>query len=222
MPTSVEILEIEPVTRNVRRYTIEKPKGFTYEPGQATDVSIDQYGWQEKKNPFTFTSLAEWPTLEFTIKSYFDHEGTTNRLWSVMPGDRLLLRDVWGTITYEGPGTFIGGGAGVTPFIAILRRLNADGKLKGNRLIASNKTTRDIILRSEFEAMKDLEYTWTVTDEPDAPGVLHERIDPAFLKTHIGDFSGRFYLCGPDPMVKGLRETLQSLGASIDSVTWEK
>jgi ferredoxin-NADP reductase len=222
MATSVEILEIEPVTHNVRRYTFEKPEGFTYEPGQATEVSIDQYGWQEKKSPFTFTSLAEWPTLEFTIKSYFDHEGTTNRLWSVMPGDRLLLRDVWGTITYQGPGTFICGGAGVTPFIAILRRLNADGKLEGHRLIASNRTTRDIILRSEFESMKDLEYTWTVTDEPDAKGVLHERIDADFLRKHVGDFSGRFYLCGPDRMVKELRETLQSLGASIDSVTWEK
>lgn len=222
MSTSVEILAIEPVTTNVRRYTIEKPKGFTYEPGQATDVSIDEYGWQERKSPFTFTSLAEWPTLEFTIKSYWDHQGITDHLWSIDPGDRLLLRDVWGTITYQGPGTFICGGAGVTPFIAILRRLNADGKMAGNRLIASNRTARDIILRAEFEAMKDLDHLWTVTDDPAAEGILHERIDAEFLKKHVGDFSGRFYLCGPDPMVKELRETLQSLGASIDSVTWEK
>jgi ferredoxin-NADP reductase len=222
MSTSVEILDIEPVTPNVRRYTVQKPPGFTYEPGQATEVSIDQYGWQEEKSPFTFTSLAEWPNLEFTIKSYWEHHGTTDRLWSVTPGDRLLLRDVWGTITYKGPGTFICGGAGVTPFIAILRRLNADGRMAGNRLIASHRTTKDIILREEFEGMKDLDVLWTVTREPDAPGVLHERIDADFLKAQVPDFSGRFYLCGPDGMVKELRETLQSLGASVDAITWEK
>lgn len=221
MTESVEILGIEDVTHNVRHYRLEKPAGFVFQPGQATEVSIDRDGWRDKKRPFTFTSLAEWPYLEFTIKSYHDHPGVTDQLSELVPGDRLILRDVWGTITYKGPGTFIAGGAGVTPFIAILRRLNADGQLKGNRLIFSNKTARDIILRDEFEAMAGLERLFTVTGEK-APGLLNERIDTDFLKRHVGDFSGRFYVCGPDPMVKELRETLEKLGASTDAVTFEK
>lgn len=220
----VEIIGIEPVTHNVRRYTIEKPAGYTFQPGQATEVSIDQYGWQEEKRPFTFTALAEWPDLEFTIKSYFDHEGVTNRLWELSPGERLIIRDPWGTITYKGPGTFIAGGAGVTPFIAILRRLAADGGLAGHTLIASHRTEKDIILREEFEAMRagGLEVIWTVTDQPDAEGVLHERIDRDFLRRHVEHFDRNFYLCGPDPMVKDLRETLQRLGVDVESVTWER
>ena len=221
MTESVEILGIEDVTHNVRHYRLEKPEGFVFQPGQATEVSIDAEGWRDRKRPFTFTSLAEWPYLEFTIKSYHDHPGVTDRLSELVPGDRLLLRDVWGTITYKGPGTFIAGGAGVTPFIAILRRLHADGKLAGNRLIFSNRTERDIILRQEFEAMAGLERLFTLTEEK-VPGLLNERIDADFLKRHVGDFSGRFYVCGPDPMVKGLRETLESLGASTEAVTFEK
>lgn len=221
MTQSVKILGIEDVTHNVRRYRIEKPAGFSFEPGQATEVSIDKEGWRDKKRPFTFTALAEWPHLEFTIKSYHDHQGVTDQLSLLVPGDRLILRDVWGTITYRGPGTFIAGGAGVTPFIAILRRLNADGRLAGNRLIFSNKTERDIILRGEFEAMQGLERLFTVTGTP-APGLLHERIDAAFLRRHVKDFSGRFYVCGPDPMVKQLRETLDALGADTESVTFER
>lgn len=222
MTQSVAILGTEPVTHNVRRYTLEKPPGFTFEPGQATEVSIDRDGWRDKKSPFTFTSLAEWDHLEFTIKSYFDHQGVTNELWSLVPGDRLLLRDVWGTITYKGPGTFIAGGAGVTPFIAILRRLAADKKLAGHKLIVSNRTERDIILRDEFERMDGLEVLWTVTDDPTAEGLLHERIDANFLSGHISDMGQNFYLCGPDPMVKDLRAALERLGASAESVTWEK
>lgn len=224
MQHSVEIVKIRQVTHNVRSYRLERPDGYRFEPGQATDLSIDRDGYRTRKNPFTFTGLAEWAELEFTIKSYFDHDGVTRALWELSPGDHLILRDPWGTITYKGSGTFIAGGAGVTPFIAILRRLRADGRLAGHRLIVSNRTAGDIILRDEFEAMagEGLEVTWTLTDDASAAGVLHERIDAAFLGQHVRDMAQNFYLCGPDPMVKDLRAALEGLGASADAVTWEK
>ena len=100
MPVSVAILKTEMVTHNVRHYRVEKPKNFHFGPGQATEVSIDKDGWRDEKRPFTFTSLQNDDTLEFTIKSYRDHPGVTNALWGLEAGDRLLLRDVWGTIQY--------------------------------------------------------------------------------------------------------------------------
>jgi len=221
MPTSVKILDTIPVTHNVRHYRVERPKGFKFTPGQATELSIDRPGWEDKKRPFTFTSLPDDDVLEFTIKSYFDHTGVTNQLWSLGAGDRLILRDAWGTIQYKGQGTFIAGGAGVTPFIAILRHLNATGKIAGNRLIVSNQTEKDIILRDEFEAMKGLDIIWTVTGDAKSK-LLQERIDADFLKRHVGDFSGHFYLCGPDPMVADLRGLLEEAGADVGNVTWEK
>ncbi len=226
MATSVRIIDIERVTHNVRRYKFEKPAGFRFEPGQATEVSLDEEGWRDKKHPFTFTSLSEWDHLEFTIKSYFNTggDGVTERLFSYVPGDRLLLRDVWGTITYKGPGTFIAGGAGVTPFIAILRRLHKDGNIAGHRLVVSNRTEKDIMLRDEFEAMQGLDFLWTLTDDPRATGrnIFHERIDEDFLKRHVDDISQNFYVCGPDDMVKDLRAALGGLGAKAESVTFEK
>lgn len=221
MPTSVKILDTIPVTHNVRQYRIERPKGFKFTPGQATELSIDRPGWEDKKRPFTFTSLPDDDVLEFTIKSYFDHTGVTNQLWSLGAGDSLILRDAWGTIEYKGQGTFIAGGAGVTPFIAILRHLNATGKIAGNRLIVSNQTEKDIILRDEFEAMKGLDIIWTVTGDTKSK-LLQERIDADFLKRHVKDFSGRFYLCGPDPMVADIRNLLEDAGADVGNVTWEK
>ncbi|KKC37845.1 flavodoxin reductase [Devosia epidermidihirudinis] len=221
MPTSVQILKTKMVTHNVRHYRVEKPKNFRFGPGQATEVSLDKDGWRDEKRPFTFTSLPDEPTLEFTIKSYRDHPGMTNALWGCEAGDHLLLRDAWGTIQYKGVGTFIAGGAGVTPFIAILRQLNAHGGLRGNRLIVSNQTEADIILCDEFEAMDGLETLWTVTNDPKSK-LLQQRIDIDFLKAHIADFNQHFYLCGPDAMVKDLRDALQQLGADVSSVTWEK
>jgi propane monooxygenase reductase subunit len=221
--TSVKILEIADLTHNVRRYTLEKPAGFSFAPGQATDVSLDEDGWRDNKHPFTFTALPDAPTLEFTIKSYFatGGDGLTERLYGYQPGQSLVIREPWGTITYKGPGVFIAGGAGVTPFIAILRDLHHQRKMDGHTLIVSNRTEADIILRDEFEAFRGLETIWTVTDDA-ASGLFHERIDAAFLKAHLKDFARNIYLCGPDDMVKQLRGTLKELGASVENVTWEK
>ncbi len=221
--TSVKILDIADLTHNVRRYTLEKPAGFTFAPGQATDVSLDEDRWRDNQHPFTFTALPDAPTLEFTIKSYFatGGDGLTERLYGYKPGQSLIIREPWGTITYKGPGVFIAGGAGVTPFIAILRDLHHQRKMDGHTLIVSNRTEADIILREELEAFRGLETIWTVTDDA-ASSLLHERIDEAFLKAHLKDFARNFYLCGPDDMVKQLRGTLKELGASVENVTWEK
>jgi ferredoxin-NADP reductase len=45
----VKILSIHNVTHNVRAYRMEKPSGYGFEPGQATDVSINKEGWREEK-----------------------------------------------------------------------------------------------------------------------------------------------------------------------------
>ncbi len=95
------------------------------------------------------------PYLEFTIKSYFDTGATVSPSGST-PTSRAV-RSSCATCgapsTYRGPGVFVAGGAGVTPFIAILRDLHHNRKLEGVTLIASNRTEADIILREEFEAI---------------------------------------------------------------------
>ena len=59
MDHTVKILDIADVTHNVRRYTLERPPGYAFEPGQATDVSLDEDGWRDNKHPFTFTALPD-------------------------------------------------------------------------------------------------------------------------------------------------------------------
>ena len=220
---SVKILDVADVAHNVRRYRLERPEAYDFEPGQATEVALDEDGWRDKRHPFTFTGLASDRHLEFTIKSYFNTggDGVTERLHGYRPGQSLLIHDVWGTITYKGPGVFIAGGAGVTPFIAILRDLRAKGRIDGHTLIVSNRTEADIILRREFEGFKGLDTIWTVTGDP-ASSLPHDRVDAAFLKRHVRDFSQNFYLCGPDPMVADLKTALSGLGAHVDNVTFEK
>jgi ferredoxin-NADP reductase len=161
----VKILAAENVTHNVKQFKLSKPDAYVFTPGQATDIVINLPEWKEERRSFTFTSLNEWDNLEFTIKIYNDHEGVTNQLGKLKAGDELILHDIWGAIHYKGEGVFIAGGAGVTPFIAIFRQLYKDGKLGNNKLIFSNRTSKDIILKEVFENMLGENFINTLTDE---------------------------------------------------------
>ena len=216
----VKIISTEPVTHNVRRFKVEKPAGYQFIPGQATEVSIHQPGWENERRPFTFTSLNEWDHLEFTIKIYSDHSGVTNQLGKLMPGNELILHDVWGAIQYKGEGVFIAGGAGVTPFIAIFRQLKKEGKLGNNTLMFSNKSVQDIILKDEFSAMLGDKFINTLTDD-EAPGYDHRRIDESYLREKIKDFHQHFYICGPDAMVAVIKATLDKLTGGRSVITVE-
>ncbi len=221
MVHTVQILSTEPVTHNVRQFTVEKPAGYAFEPGQATEVSLMQEGWRDEKRPFTFTALPSDAHLQFTIKIYPGHDGVTEQLGQVEPGERLQIGDPWGAITDKGPGYFIAGGAGLTPFLAILRKRHADDELNNSVLIFSNKTERDIICRRELEGMDGLDCRFIVTDDPDSD-LRQARIDKSFLQHEIDDFGAQFYVCGPPEMVEDVTDALKNLGASPDGITLEE
>lgn len=217
----VKILNAEYVTHNVRRFKVSKPDSYVYKPGQATDVVINLPEWKEERRPFTFTSLNEWDHLEFTIKIYSDHNGVTNKLGTLQAGDELILHDIWGAIHYKGEGIFIAGGAGITPFIAILRQLQKDGKLGNNKLIFSNRTTKDIILKDEFEKMLGENFINTLTNEK-TEKYDNRRIDENYLKEKIEDLTQYFYICGPDAMIDSIKAILLNLGVAEDKIVIEQ
>jgi ferredoxin-NADP reductase len=217
----VRIESIHPVTHNVKQFRISKPQGYTFEPGQATEVSINKPGWKEKRNPFTFTSLNAWPWLEFTIKIYPERQGVTNELNKLNTGDELIIHDVWGAIEYKGEGYFIAGGAGITPFISILRQLNSENGLRSNQLFFSNRTQGDIILHQELDAMLGANAHYILTNEENSP-FEYGHIDKHYLVNHVTDFTKRFYVCGPDKMVADLAQALSELGAGSEQVVFEK
>jgi ferredoxin-NADP reductase len=221
MEQQVKITAIEQLTHDVKRYQCERPAGYHFVPGQATEVSINKKGWETEARPFSFTSLASAPYLEFIIKSYTDHAGVTNELDSLQPGDELIVRDVWGAIEYKGPGYFIAGGAGITPFIAILRQLKKDRQLDGNKLFFSNKTDGDIILHEELDDMLANNVVHLITDDA-ATRHYKGLINEAFLKDHVPDFGSYFYLCGPPKMIEAMQQVLTRLGAAPDTVVWER
>jgi len=221
MESIVKIISIQPVTHDVKCFRVEKPSDYQFQPGHATDLSINKPGMEEETRPFTFTALTTEPYLEFTIKRYPDHHGVTDRLHQLKPGDELILRDSWGAIEFKGPGYFIAGGAGITPFVAILRSLYQTNKTAGCRLFFSNKTAADIIYEQEFLKILGRDAVFILTRD-EKTGYQKARINEAFIKANISDYKKHFYVCGPDKMVNEIVHILRKSGASMDTLIFEK
>lgn len=220
------VLHREQLAEKTHLYIVEKPDDFTFRPGQAVELAIDEEGWRDEKRPFTITSLPSNPRLEFVIKSYpvrnnSDHDGMTEHLGrEVEVNDRVIFSDAWGAIEYQGPGVFIAGGAGITPFIAILRELEQNMQLDGNRMFFSNKTAADVFMQAELFRCLGHRVVCTLTQE-EHRDYEHGRIDKAWLQSRVDNFDQPFYVCGPPSMVEDICDALEELGAKSDSLVFE-
>ncbi|MEJ2504744.1 MAG: FAD-binding oxidoreductase, partial [Ignavibacteriaceae bacterium] len=92
----VKILKTEKVTHDVKRFQVQKPEGYSFTPGQATEASINTPELKDEKRPFTFTSLNDEAELEFTIKIYKERDSVTKALDELKVGDEIIIHDVWG------------------------------------------------------------------------------------------------------------------------------
>ena len=216
----VKIESIKHVTLDVLQIRVEKPKAYSFTPGQATEVSVNKSGWLKEKRPFTFTCLPGDDYLEFNIKTYPSHKGVTNELLHLKMNDELILHDVFGTIAYKGEGVFIAGGAGVTPFISIFRFLKSKNEIVQNKLIFANKTKADIILKAEFEKLLGKNFINILSDEK-TDGYAFGVITEEFIKAHSDVINNIFYLCGPPPMMDAMEKYLLNLHVPVKSIVKE-
>lgn len=220
MAQKINIQDIGFIRHNVLQIQTDRPSGYDFTAGQACEMSIDQPKWKEEKRPFTFTSLPDDGFLQFTIKVYPNHDGVTDQLQTLEQGDSLLISDSWGAISYQGSGIFLAGGAGVTPFIAIIKDLARKGNLQGNKLLFANKRERDIILQSDFERWLGKDFINILSDEHSSK-FPHGTMDKEFIKNHTDNLDKKFYLCGPPPMMDSVYNALLELDVPKKNIITE-
>lgn len=216
----VKIKSVEHLTHDVLRIVAEKPQGLTYVPGQAVDISLNKPGWEKEIRTFTFTSLQEDDFIEFSIKTYPSHNGVTNQLLSLKSGDSITLYDVYGDIHYKDEGIFIAGGAGITPFIAIFKKLERENKIGNNKLLFANKTKADIIHEERFRKLLGKNFINVLSGE-ELAGYDHGFISAELIKRITDAHTKYYYLCGPPPMMDAVKKHLASLGVAEEFIVKE-
>ena len=217
----VKIISKKKSTHDVVQIKTDKPKNLSFHSGQAVDVSLNKPDWEKELRPFTFTSLPSDDYLEFFIKIYPEHNGVTKQIDKLNQGDMLSIGEVFGDIEYKGEGIFIAGGAGITPFISIFKKLEKENKLGNNKLIFANKTKEDIIEQTYFNNLLGKNFVNVLSKEKVA-GFENGYITKELIESQIQNKNTQFYLCGPPPMMDAVLKQLKDLDIDETKINKEQ
>ena len=217
MQYAVKIIEKSWLTHDVLHLKLERPLNYSFHAGQAIEVSLENPRFQGDNAPFTLTGLSSETYLELILKVYAEHNGMTLEISKLKEDDGLIIGDAWDSYKNLGPGLFIAGGTGITPFVAILRQLNVENRIAGSKLLFANKTEKDIFLQEELSQMLGKNFINILSRER-KHNFLYGHINPEILKDQISRPNQPFYICGPDNFAEQIRDQLLELGVDKDLI----
>ncbi|MBC8094546.1 MAG: hypothetical protein H7Y43_01920 [Akkermansiaceae bacterium] len=123
----------------------------------------------------------------------------------------------------------IAGGSGVTPFRAFVREATRRQLETKITVLYSVRTTNDVIFNEEFRRLEQenpnfkFKVTCTRLAPQDPWTGRRGRIDPAWLREHVGDLENTvFYACGPNALVEFAEGIVFELGATKLQMKTEK
>ncbi|MBS3128687.1 hypothetical protein J4410_06075 [Candidatus Woesearchaeota archaeon] len=197
------------------------------------DIQVEKDG--EKKKVNRAYSIASSPGKDFidlVIKE--EHPGLTSSYWvnKVKKDQEFEIKGPYGKFMYtedvKGDVVLLGAGSGIAPLRGIAQFITEKKLPVKVFLVFSNKTSRDIICKSEFLDMEEnndnFEVHFTVTREPedsDWEG-RRGRIDYEFLEDSIGFLENKvFYVCGSKEFGTGVIDLLKEHGVSEEKIKKE-
>jgi len=143
-------------------------------------------------------------------------------------GDKISIKGPTGQILYEGNGCFsihdqticceqlslIAGGSGITPIIQLIRAIIAHNEVKPKiKLLYSNKTEEDILLRHELDTLAekypDRFQVWYTVTRVDPKEMGHWKYSIGRISTELmirylypPTISSAVFVCGPSGMIQ--------------------
>lgn len=222
-------------TPDVKTFRIMNPLGgvlpFTYLPGQFLTVTVPTGDKSVKRSYTIASSPTQHDYVELTIKHKEGGEVSGFLFDSVHEGDLLEFSGPSGSFTFTGRECkcilLIGGGVGITPLMSVLRFLT-DRSWPGDiYLLYSCRKPEDIIFREELEHLQrrhsNVHVVITIskpegTDWKGATG----RISKELISQSVPDLASRYvHICGPVPLMEGIKKTLVELGIPKERVKTE-
>ncbi len=222
----LRVAQIFQETPTVKTFRLMNPVGgalpFTYLPGQFLTLAVLLNDKPVKRSYTIASSPTQQDFAEITVKHEEPGEVSAFLHNRVQPGDVLEFSGPSGSFIFTGRECkcilLIGGGVGITPLMSVLRYL-MDRSWSGDiYFLYSIGTPAEFIFREELEYLQrrhpNLRVGVTVsrpegTDWKGATG----RITKGFINQSVPDLASRYvHLCGPVPMMEGVKKMLTELG----------
>ncbi len=126
----------------------------------------------------------------------------------------------------ERPLVLLAGGMGCMPLMSLLRHAVVSDPSRPVTFLLSARTAKDIPFLGDLSTLAlqqpQVRVGVTLTRERSRPGFRSGRIDEALLRGAAPDPANTlFYVCGPTPMIEGMKRLLSGLGVHADQIRWE-
>lgn len=180
--------------------------------------------WQE--HPFSLSALPSTHHLRLTIRQLGDF---TNLVPTFKPGTKVWVSGPFGGFIHElqvkNKVAYIAGGIGITPIRSMIEERAMAGKKDDAILLYGNRTQADTALMGELEMLAgkiNMPIYNVLSDQPDYKGEKGF-VDKEKIVRLIPDFIERdIFLCGPPPMMAGVKKALRELGVPDSQVHYER
>ncbi|MCC7463906.1 MAG: FAD-dependent oxidoreductase [Gammaproteobacteria bacterium] len=221
----VRLLRKREVAENTLEFTLEKPRGFEYRAGQYGDLVLPaSSGVTEgnSKHGFSFVSAPFEDTLRMATRM---RDTPFKRAARQIPeGTLVKLLALWGDFTLHRneaiPAVFVIGGIGITPVRSIIAQATHDRTGHHITLIYANRTPAQAAYAEELLHLSVENPHFRFIPVYTAS---QGRVTAATIRAHVADISSaRFYLAGPQGMVKAMRGLLAAAGVDEDNIRTEE
>ncbi|MXS79851.1 Ferredoxin-NADP reductase [Nitrosomonas eutropha] len=227
MPTSydVRLLQKKEIAEGTMEFTLEKPKGFEYRAGQYGDLVLPpSTGLNDSNNKhgFSFVSAPFEDTLRMATRM---RDSLYKRAAAKVPeGTMVQLLALWGDFTLQKneavPVVFITGGIGITPVRSIIAQATHDKTNYKITLIYANRTPAQAAYTDDLKWLAGENKNFTFVPVYTS---TQGHVNAELIKQHVPDIiASRYYLSGPEGMVKAMRALLIEIGADEDNIRTEE
>jgi len=207
---------------------LDVPDWPGHRAGQHVDVRLTAEDGYQAQRSYSIASPPGSDRLELTVVRIDDGEVSPYLAGDLDVGDQIELRGpIGGYFVWDGaddrPVLLAGGGSGVVPLMAMLRRHGATGSDAAMHLVFSARTAGDILYRDELAKLAGV--TITLTREPSSEwSGRRGRVDASLLGEAGWPASERphCYACGPDTFVEAVANVLVDMGHDEKDVKTER
>ena len=228
MPIELATMEL-PDTKTIR---LKWPDGHNPEFKTGQFITVYWPDTPNYKRAYSLSSCAlDRGFYEVTVKR--DGKMGTRIVDWAKPGDKMFVIPPVGKFlpVYEDNKHLIciAGGSGVTPFRGYVREATRRKLATRITVLYSVRQPKDIIFNTEFRELEKenphFKFHVTCTRAQPEDNWTHRcgRIDPAWIRHHVGDLSNTvFYACGPNALVDFAESLVFELGVTKEHMKTEK
>jgi ferredoxin-NADP reductase len=230
----VKLLDKTPVAEGTMAFSFAKPDGFSFKPGQSSDLSLlDPPETDAEGNTRTFSIASAPSENELTIATRMRDTAFKRVLRNMTPGTEIKLEGPMGSFNLHKnpakPAVLLAGGIGITPFMSMARDAARQKDPHQIYLFYSNRRPEDTAFLDELKALAQqnpnfhLVLTMTEMDKSKLPWDGERGfIDAAMITRHLSALSGPiYYVAGPPAMVTAMRDMLVKAGVDEDDIRAE-